>query len=710
MVPNLKISSTYKLLIKIYKCILCRFNLIKPALLAVSLASFGVVAQAPLDVRVALIIGNAAYVNVPALANSTNDAKSMANIMRKLGFTVFDVIDGDKASMERAIDQMKDQLKGKQAVGMLYYAGHGLQLDWHNYMVPVDVKLNSSADVPKQTIDIERVITTFKNSSTRMNIIVLDACRDNPFADKASGKGLAQLDAPPGTYLAFATSPGNVAEDGDEASGNGLFTQYLIKELQKPARIEDVFKRVRLQVRQKSQGRQIPWDSSSLEDDFAFNDGAKHTFNPEDLIREAKEAKEKEERLKAEAEAAKRRELEIAQQREQERVRLAQEQKKRQEEAEAQKQRDLEIAQQRELERQKLAEAQKIKELQARQKAEAESRERERQLALAAEEQRRKIQEAEQARLKAEVEAKEREKQLALAAEMEKRKAQEALQALERAKLVEAQRLKDIEQAKAQAELEAKLRKESSDKQFEIQKAEWDKIKDSKNVDDFYAFLNKYPSGFITEQAQFAIEQLQKAKTEIHADKDGFLSKSKEARFRVGDEYEISLIDNNQRKEIKRYKLKVDKIEKGLVYMTSNFGNEVRTIDGAVLTSDTQEGKYQFDPPFVSQPAEEFSIGKKLEIKLIEIGPRGQNYRMSKSKIIGKEKLDLDFGQSNTFVVEEESFFAFSNASLKNTYWYEPGWGVPMKRVKIRFNPLKPSINVNETYLVVSRKRGVASL
>jgi len=225
----MKSSVTYKLVEWIAKKTANHLAILKPLLFGVCLASFGVVAQAPLDVRVALIIGNAAYVNVPALANSTNDAKSMANIMRKLGFKVFDVIDGDKASMESAIAKMKDQIKGQQAVAMLYYAGHGLQLDWHNYMVPVDAKLNSSKDVANQTIDIETVIKTFKSSNTRMNIIVLDACRDNPFTDKASGKGLAQLDAPPGTYLAFATSPGNVAEDGDESSGNGLFTQFLIK-------------------------------------------------------------------------------------------------------------------------------------------------------------------------------------------------------------------------------------------------------------------------------------------------------------------------------------------------------------------------------------------------------------------------------------------------------------------------------------------------
>jgi len=104
-----------------------------------------------------------------------------------------------------------------------------------------------------------------------MNIIVLDACRDNPFAATASAKGLAPMDAPPGTLLAYATAPGNVAEDGDAKSGNGLYTRFLVKEIGNPAaKIEDVFKRVRLQVRRQSDGRQVPWESTSLEEDFFF--------------------------------------------------------------------------------------------------------------------------------------------------------------------------------------------------------------------------------------------------------------------------------------------------------------------------------------------------------------------------------------------------------------------------------------------------------
>jgi uncharacterized caspase-like protein len=250
--------------------------------LALTLAMLPVVAQAPLDIRVALVIGNSAYPGAP-LANPVNDARAMGETLRGLGFSVIELRDGGKAQMDQAITRLREALKGKQAVGMLYYAGHGLQVDWRNYMVPVDAHLGSAADVLAQTIDLNSVIEVFKASGDRMNILVLDACRDNPFGSTASGKGLAQLDAPPGTFLAYATAPGNVAEDGDEKKGNGLYTQYLLEELKKPsAKIEDVFKRVRLNVRQASQGRQIPWESTSLEDDFYFRPGNAPKATPDE--------------------------------------------------------------------------------------------------------------------------------------------------------------------------------------------------------------------------------------------------------------------------------------------------------------------------------------------------------------------------------------------------------------------------------------------
>ncbi|MEJ8850196.1 caspase domain-containing protein [Variovorax rhizosphaerae] len=232
-------------------------------------------AQAPANVRVALVIGNAAYHAAP-LVNSINDARAMGSALRDLGFQVIEVNDASHGQMASAIETTRRALAGKQGVAMFYYAGHAMQLDWRNYMVPIDAKLASAQDVPGQTVDVESVMTAFKSARTRMNIVILDACRDNPFSATASGKGLAPLDAPTGTFLAYATAPGNVARDGSEATGHGLYTQYLIEELRKPqAKIEDVFKRVRTNVRQQSKGRQIPWESTSLEEDFYFGGAPK---------------------------------------------------------------------------------------------------------------------------------------------------------------------------------------------------------------------------------------------------------------------------------------------------------------------------------------------------------------------------------------------------------------------------------------------------
>jgi len=224
--------------------------------------------------RVALVIGNAAYAGSP-LRNPGRDARAMAELLGGLGFQVIEERDAGRARMEAAIERAAAALRGRQGIGLLYYAGHALQIDWHNYMLPVDIRIETAADVPKQGLDVQRVLQAFQSAATRTNILVLDACRDNPFAaTRVGARGLAPMDAPPGTFFAYATAPGNVADDGSEADGNGLYTRYLLQELKKPdARIEDVFKRVRLQVRQATQGRQIPWESTSLEEDFVFATG-----------------------------------------------------------------------------------------------------------------------------------------------------------------------------------------------------------------------------------------------------------------------------------------------------------------------------------------------------------------------------------------------------------------------------------------------------
>ncbi|MBM3392020.1 MAG: DUF3108 domain-containing protein [Betaproteobacteria bacterium] len=219
--------------------------------------------------RTALVIGNSRYKDAP-LKNPANDAAAITDHLKKLGFNVIAQLDGGKAVMENAIRGYGEQLARSKGVGLFYFAGHGLQVSWRNFLVPVDAALDRVDDIPRQTVDLAALLGGLGKAGNPMNIVVLDACRDNPFGgDLKSGKGLSQMDAPIGTLLAYATAPGNVASDG--AGSNGLYTEQLLREIVTPeARIEDVFKRVRLAVRRASQGQQIPWESTSLEDDFYF--------------------------------------------------------------------------------------------------------------------------------------------------------------------------------------------------------------------------------------------------------------------------------------------------------------------------------------------------------------------------------------------------------------------------------------------------------
>jgi uncharacterized caspase-like protein len=588
-------------------------RLFKTSVLGLTLLSLTSVAQAPLDIRVALVIGNAAYRHASPLANAVNDAKSMGMVLRKLGFKVVDVMDGDRTAMTEAITQVRQQLQGQQAVAMLYFAGHGMQLDWRNYLVPVDARISKAIDVPAQTVDIEQVTKTFQEASTRMNIIVLDACRDNPFSGSTGTKGLAQLDAPPGTYFAFATSPGNVAEDGDDDLGNGLFTHYLIKELQRPAKIEDVFKRVRLQVRKKSEGRQIPWDSSSLEEDFAFNDGKKFSFSQEDYLREMRLARDREAQLKREADAAAEKEQQLAEMAE--RVKQA------------------------------LADAQRIQEQKARAQAEAQARERELQLAR----------ETEQMHMKAVA----------------------AAQALEQARAQEALRLKDLEWSRLQAQEEERRKKMSAEaareRQFAEEKAEWDKIKDSKNADDFYAFLLKYPNGLISQQATFALESLAKAKISAQPDKTGQVQRVGESRFRLGDRFVRAVRDDYSGRTIKQLEFRVHKIENGLIYFRSAEDESITTLDGAVVQSVSTRGVFKYDPPFLNIPGDEFAVGKKWSTMNMVSSPFGMYKKTTDIKIVAYEQITIPAGTFWAYKIQSVGWNG--NTREEVTYWHTPEWG-----------------------------------
>ncbi len=514
-------------------------RLSRTAVATAMLGAFTVAAQAPSDMRVALVIGNASYAGNAALNNPGNDAKAMAETLRKLGFAVIELRDGNKRQMAAAIQQVRERLQGKQGIGMLYYAGHGLQLDWHNYMVPVDAQLRAAGDVPTQTVDVNAVIEAFKVAGNRMNILVLDACRDSPFASSgaATGKGLAQLDAPPGTFLAFATAPGNVAEDGDASSGtgHGLYTRYLLQELGRPiAKIEDVFKRVRLNVRQQSGGRQVPWESTSLEEDFFFNDGA--TVKPADLERQARDATKQ----------------------------LSKEQ-----------QRDLIFAR---------------------------------------------------------------------------------------------------------------------------EKAAWDQIKDSKNPDDFYAFLKEFPNGLISEIAATTLESLAASKITYVADRNGIVQ-TREPRYRVGDTYGYVVKDGFTNNIKQESRLRVTQISNDAVEL--NGGMIRRTLQGAwVSSSDVRS----FDPPRVNLPAAEFAVGMKWSSRSLQTATNGSILsRDDDVQIVALENISVPAGEFKAFKFVMNGALS-DGTRIKLTYWAQPGWGEPVKMIReLRSGGKLSEWNVRE---MTFRRRG----
>jgi uncharacterized caspase-like protein len=220
--------------------------------------------------RIALVVGNNKYQESP-LKNPANDAAAIAQVLRDTGFEVTTRLDVGRAALSAAVQEYVQALSRRKCVGLFYFAGHGLQLAWRNYLLPVDADIDSVADVASQSVDLGDLLSGIGRASNPLNVVILDACRNNPFGNLKGldQKGLSQMDAPVSTLLAYATAPGNVASDGDGA--NGLYTENLVRELKVPeAKIEDVFKRVRLGVRRKSNGAQVPWESTSLEEDFYF--------------------------------------------------------------------------------------------------------------------------------------------------------------------------------------------------------------------------------------------------------------------------------------------------------------------------------------------------------------------------------------------------------------------------------------------------------
>jgi len=216
---------------------------------------------------VALVVGNDAYPNIP-LANAVNDAKAMGSALKDVGFDVDVLLNSDLRTMERGVDSFVKKLEPGD-VALFFYAGHGIQLAGENYLVPVNFNAKDEADAKYEAYSASRVQERMEGSGARINIVILDACRNNPFrGSRAAGGGLAAMNTGRGTFIAFATAPGSTASDNPK-SGNGLFTGHLVTTLREPGlTLDQLFNRVRQKVYAESGQKQLPWTGSSVIGDF----------------------------------------------------------------------------------------------------------------------------------------------------------------------------------------------------------------------------------------------------------------------------------------------------------------------------------------------------------------------------------------------------------------------------------------------------------
>lgn len=218
--------------------------------------------------RLALVIGNDNYSSMPVLNNAVNDSKAMSDALRLVNFEVLYFKNLNKRGMEEALYTFVQKL-GEDHVGMFYFAGHGVQANGKNFLIPVAENVKKPADVQFEGIDVNRVMAYLQDSKNSLNIVILDACRSSLPERGGVGRGLAVTEATQGSIVAYATSPGKAASDGDE--GSSPFTRNLIRVMQrKGMKIEDVFKEVRQSVIRETNGEQVPQEVSQLVGDFYF--------------------------------------------------------------------------------------------------------------------------------------------------------------------------------------------------------------------------------------------------------------------------------------------------------------------------------------------------------------------------------------------------------------------------------------------------------
>ena len=225
----------------------------------------------PTSKRIALVVGNANY-KVRPLKNSRNDADDISRSLRSSGFEVIDLRDATIQQMRSGVRQFGDKLLTHD-VGLVYYSGHGVEVRGRNYFIPVNADIMREDEIADQGLDVSLILEKMNTAGKGVNILIVDACRDDPFGRsfRSSSRGLAQMDAPRGTIIAYATSPGKVASDGDARERNSPYTKHLLRGMQSPNKpIEQLFKEVRRAVQEETKNQQTPWENTSLSGDFYF--------------------------------------------------------------------------------------------------------------------------------------------------------------------------------------------------------------------------------------------------------------------------------------------------------------------------------------------------------------------------------------------------------------------------------------------------------
>lgn len=228
-----------------------------------------------LERRIALVIGNSSYAISPLL-NPVNDARDIAAALREAGFLVTLKENLSYRDMKEAIQDFGDEIS-RGGVGLFYFSGHGVQINGQNYLIPIGTTIRREEEVEYESVNLGWVLAQLQSAENRLNVVILDACRNNPFprSFRSQSRGLAVVRAPSETFIAYATAPGTVASDG--AGRNSPYTGALLRYIRVPdLKIEDTFKRVRARVKEETRGNQTPWDSSSLTSDFYFTGKQEH--------------------------------------------------------------------------------------------------------------------------------------------------------------------------------------------------------------------------------------------------------------------------------------------------------------------------------------------------------------------------------------------------------------------------------------------------